>query len=83
MKLNSLMNLSQNTTFQIDSIIPFHNYKLSELDTNSTFIEMHRSEIQKLERTINSMQLNNELALSASKPNFNIRFATFGINVSV
>ena len=78
-KLNSLMNLPQNTKFLIDSIVPFHNYKISELDTNSTYIAMHRSEIQKLERTINSMQLNNALALSASKPDFSIRYEHYNM----
>lgn len=78
-KLNALMNLPQNTIFHIDTIIQFRNYKLSDLDTNSIFIAMHRSEIQKLERSINSMRLNNELALSAKKPDFNIRYEHYNM----
>jgi hypothetical protein len=68
------MNLPQGTTFVIDTMVAFHDYNLSDLDTSSAFVSQHRSNITKIDRNIQSMQLSNALSLSAAKPDFNVRY---------
>ncbi|MBA2408127.1 MAG: TolC family protein [Chitinophagales bacterium] len=76
-KLNYLMNLPQGTTFTIDSIIPFHGYKLSNLDTTTAFIASRRNDILKIERTVSAMRLNNLVTLLSANPDFGIRYEHF------
>ncbi|MCY7410386.1 MAG: TolC family protein, partial [Chitinophagales bacterium] len=73
-KLNSLMNLYSSNEFMIDSVLPFHDYKLADLDTSILFLTMNNSDISKINHRINSLQLNNAFTLSSSKPDFNIRY---------
>ncbi|MEO5674624.1 MAG: TolC family protein [Chitinophagales bacterium] len=73
-KLNYLMNRAQGSLFRIDTVIPFKNYTLADLDTSATYISLHRSDVLKMNNSIASMQLNYRLTLSAAKPDFNIRY---------
>jgi len=77
--LNYLMNRAQSISFAIDTMIPFHNYKLADFDTSSAFVSLHRSDILKIDRSISSLQLNNTLALSARKPDFNLRYEHYDV----
>lgn len=72
--LNYLMNRPQSDSVAIDTVIPFKNYTLADLDTSAAFVALHRSDILKIDKTIRSMQLNNSVALSARKPDFNVRY---------
>lgn len=77
--LNYLMSRPQSTLFAIDTILPFHKYTLADLDTTSGFVALHRSDILKIDKTISSLQLNNSLALSARKPDFNVRYEHYDV----
>ncbi|HYV92369.1 MAG TPA: TolC family protein [Chitinophagales bacterium] len=77
--LNYLMNRPQMSPFAIDTAIPFHNYNLADLDTSTASVTLRRSDILKIDRSISSLQLNSALALTARKPDFNVRFEHYDV----
>lgn len=68
--LNTLMNRDINKSFSIDTSIVFKEYK-PKVDSTIT----SRSDILRMESTINSMVLNKELMDAQRKPEFGIRFS--------
>ncbi len=73
-KLNYLMSSNGTSSFNIDTTMRFHDYKLAEIDTSVAFISSRRSDIIKVDQSIRSVQLNNDLNLAARKPDFNLRY---------
>lgn len=72
--LNYLMNFPQGTTFAIDTFIRHKGYTIADLDTTAAYIETHRSDVQQIDHSIYSMNMNTALARSAAKPDFGIRY---------
>ncbi len=70
-QLNILMNLPQETRFQIDTIV-----KVPELPllTDTSYFSTARSDVRQLDRRIESMQLNLRLENTQRQPDFSIRF---------
>ena len=72
-QLNYFMNQTSQTNFEIDSNIELENYLTQLMDTSNSFIQKNRSDIQKLDNTINALKLNKNLAVSQLKPDFGVK----------
>jgi cobalt-zinc-cadmium efflux system outer membrane protein len=70
--LNSLMNAAGNIDFEIDSAYRPEFSPAARIDTGS--LAMARSDIRKMDYSIQSMQLNIEAMKKQSRPDFRLRF---------
>jgi len=70
--LNSLMNAAGNIDFEIDSTYRPEFLPAARIDTGS--LAMARSDIRKMDYSIQSMQLNIEAMKKQSRPDFRLRF---------
>lgn len=70
--LNQLMNISKEIRYQIDTTNHYSDF-IPELTDTSTFAQS-RSDIKRIDRTILSMRLNQQLEKSQAKPDFTISY---------
>jgi len=70
--LNRLMNIPQETRYDIDSTSQVATAARQIADTLS--LAEHRSDIRSIDKTIRSMRLNQEVERMQTKPDFNISF---------
>ncbi|MBS1558710.1 MAG: TolC family protein [Bacteroidetes bacterium] len=70
--LNQLMNVSKEIRYQIDTTNHYRNF-IPELPDTATFAQ-NRSDIKKIDGTIYSMRLNQQLERSQAKPDFTISY---------
>ena len=71
-QLNTLMNLPKEQRFRIDTAVTIPEPALLAVDTS--FLNSTRSDVRRLDRTIQSMQLDVEMEKLERKPDFSIRF---------
>ena len=70
--LNQLMNVPNDLRFSIDTTSNFQQFRTEPVDS-STFTQ-NRSDIRRIDRSIQSMRLNQQLERYQSKPDFNLSF---------
>ena len=70
--LNYLMNENLENKFAIDSIIYLKNYISNTPDTSRETLEYNRSDIQKMNNSIYSMELNKKVSMAESNPDFGV-----------
>lgn len=70
--LNQLMNVSKELRYQIDTTNRYSDF-VPELTDTSVFAQ-NRSDIKKIDRTILSMRLNQQLEKAQAKPDFTISY---------
>lgn len=70
--LNQLMNIPKDIRYQIDTTNHYSGF-IPELTDTSTFAQS-RSDIKRIDRTILSMRLNQELEKSQARPDFTISY---------
>ncbi|MBB6611665.1 TolC family protein [Pontibacter sp. Tf4] len=70
--LNTLMNLPREQRYKIDTTIAMHQHTLPTIDT--TYLAAARSDVQRIDRSIESMRLNVQLEKLERKPDFSIQF---------
>lgn len=72
-RLKSLMNLPPEATIMVDTTTRV-GYDASQIIYDTASLGRQRSDVQKIEKTIQMMQLNQQLQRSQAKPDFKIRF---------
>ncbi len=72
-RLKSLMNLPHETVIMIDTAIDIH-YEASQLAYDTASLSAQRSDVKQIDKTIQVMQLNQQLQRYQAKPDFRIRF---------
>ncbi len=72
-RLKTLMNLSHETIIMIDTAIDIH-YEASQLAYDTASLSAQRSDVKQIDKTIQVMQLNQQLQRYQAKPDFRIRF---------
>ena len=72
--LNSLMNRYGDTHFRIDTSYKLHFIPSHGHEHDTTLLASSRKDIHRMDKTINSMQLNIKAMKQESKPDFRIRF---------
>ncbi|PZR33017.1 MAG: hypothetical protein DI538_18675 [Azospira oryzae] len=72
-RLKTLMNLSHETVIMIDTAIDIH-YEASQLAYDTAALSTQRSDVKQIDKTIQVMQLNQQLQRYQAKPDFRIRF---------
>ncbi|MCC9167436.1 TolC family protein [Pontibacter harenae] len=71
-RLNMLMNLPQEQRFMIDTLVAIPQPLIVSADT--AYLNSNRSDLHRIDRTIEAMQLNLQLEQLERKPDFRIRF---------
>lgn len=72
-RLKTLMNLSHETVIMIDTAINIR-YEASQLAYDTAALSTQRSDVKQIDKTIQVMQLNQQLQRYQAKPDFRIRF---------
>lgn len=72
-RLKTLMNLSHETVIMIDTAIDIR-YEASQLAYDTAALSTQRSDVKQIDKTIQVMQLNQQLQRYQAKPDFRIRF---------
>ncbi|TAL56854.1 MAG: TolC family protein [Bacteroidetes bacterium] len=70
--LNYLMNENLENVFAIDSVMLLKKYTMQPPDTSKETLESKRSDIQKMNNSITSMQLNKKVIMAQSNPDFGV-----------
>ena len=70
--LNQLMNIPSSVRFSVDTSLQIK--KLVAENTDTIALAENRSDVQRIDRSIQSLKLNQALENSQSKPDFNISF---------
>src|SRR3546814_18593616 len=73
-RLNALMNIPRDTRYRIDTSLRILAPVLATAAVDTAYLLQNRSDLLRMERTIESMQLGVELELMESKPEFSMRF---------
>ena len=72
MELNRLMNVPNNLRFAVDTTCHFEKFSSGAIDTIS--LAENRSDVQRIEKSIQSLKLNQGLERAQSRPDFSISF---------
>lgn len=72
-RLKTLMNLSPDVTIMIDTTTRVL-YEASQIIYDTASLGEHRSDVRQIDKTIQVMQLNQQLQRNQAKPDFKIRF---------
>jgi len=72
-RLKTLMNLSPETVIMIDTAMDIH-YEANQLAYDTAALSAQRSDVKQIDKTIQVMQLNQQLQRYQAKPDFRIRF---------
>lgn len=72
-QLKTLMNLNDDVPIQVDTSLKIH-FHPKQVFSDTVSLDEQRSDIKQIDRTIESMRLNQQLQKSQSKPDFKIRF---------
>ena len=70
--LNYLMNENLENSFAIDTAILLKRYSTQTPDTTKESLESRRSDIQKMNNSITSMQLNKKVIMAQANPDFGV-----------
>ncbi len=70
--LNYMMNENLSNNFSIDTVIALQKYTDQTPDTTKETLESKRSDIQKMNNSINSMELNRKLTMAQAHPDFGV-----------
>lgn len=73
-RLNALMNIPRDTRYRIDTSARDFAPVLAAAAIDTTYLLQNRSDLLRMERTIESMQLGVELERMERKPEFSLRF---------
>lgn len=72
-RLKTLMNLPPDATIMIDTATRVH-YEASPVIYDTAVLSTQRSDVRQIDKTIQVMQLNQQLQRYQAKPNFKVRF---------
>jgi len=70
--LNQLMNVPSSVRYSVDTALQMK--KLIAEDADTTSLAQNRSDVQRIDKSIQSLKLNQALEKSQSKPDFNVSF---------
>lgn len=71
--LKQLMNVPQSMSFNIDTVSIASEFQILSVDT--VLVTQKRSDLHRLDRTIQSMRLNQQVEKAQGKPDFNLSFS--------
>jgi cobalt-zinc-cadmium efflux system outer membrane protein len=71
--LRALMNLPANTSFMIDTTQSVQ-FQLNDVASDTSSLSAQRSDIKQIDKTIQVMQLNQQVQQYQSRPDFKVRF---------
>jgi hypothetical protein len=71
--LTALMNLPANSSFMIDTTLQIQ-FDPNQVMNDTSSLSAQRSDVRQIDKTIQVMQLNQQVQQSQSKPDFKIRF---------
>lgn len=72
-RLKTLMNIPPDATFSVDTATQVH-YEAGQILYDTAALSAQRSDVRQIDKTIEVMQLNQQLQRSQGKPDFKIRF---------